>query len=450
MLAQLHRKLPTFWIVWVVALFLAGAPLTAEESEMGWTQWRGPNGQGHSTVKHLPSEWSETSNVRWKTELPGRGWSSPVILDGEIWVTAAIETETSEAEAKKRLEGNTGGQPVTLLDKVVFYAIGVDAKSGQLLHNIELMTEEDPQWVHRLNSFASPTPVIEKGRLYCHFGTFGTSRVDTTKGEVLWRNRELPLMHENGPGSSPILWKDKIIFHGDGSDVQFVAALQKDTGKVAWKVERSGEMNKNPQLKKAYATPAIATSNGKDQVISPGADWLYSYDPESGKELWKLPYETLGFSNVPPPLIGEGMIYLTTSFMRAQMLGIRHDGKSPPEIVWRYKKNVPTTPAPIAVGDRIYFSSDQGGMVTCIDAKNGVEVWKERIQSGHYSAAPVYADGKIYFFCRDGVTTVIKPGDQLEVVGKSKLDGKIFASAALADESLFLRTDGALYRIAAP
>ena len=177
--------------------------------------------------------------------------------------------------------------------------------------------------VHEINTYASPTPIIEEGRLYCHFGSYGTACVDTSSAKVLWQNQDLKVMHENGPGSTPVLWKDRVIFHMDGSDQQFIAALDKKTGKLAWKTPRSGEMNKNPQLKKAYGTPLVLKIDGKEHVVSPAADWLYGYDPASGKELWKLNYGILGFSNVPRPVAGHGMIYLSTSFMRAQILAIR-------------------------------------------------------------------------------------------------------------------------------
>lgn len=434
--------------VWALAALhpLAG-PAHAEAPH--WTHWRGANVQGHAAaeITGLPATWSESENVAWKTPLPGRGWSSPVVWGRQVWMTAALETEASEEKAKARLEANTGGQPLTLLDKVVFLALCVDAVSGRLLHNITLMTESDPQWAHQLNSYASPTPAIEDGRLYCHFGTFGSACVDTSSGEVLWTNRELQLMHENGPGSSPILWQDKLIFHGDGSDVQFVAALDKATGKVAWKTGRSGEMNSNPQLKKAYATPVIAGYGGRPQLISPAADWLYGYDPGSGRELWKLNYGTLGFSNVAPPILGKDMLFLSTGFLKAEMLGIRHDGSAAPEIAWRYTRNVPTTPAPVLVGQELYFTSDQGGLLTCLDAETGTDIYRERIASGNYSASPLHADGKLYFFSREGDATIVRPGQTFEVLGKAALDGRIFATPAVVPGALLLRTDAALYRL---
>ena len=410
-----------------------------------WPQWRGVEGQGHSIDENLPVEWSEEKNIAWKISTSGRGWSSPVILNDQIWFTSAEEILASEEEAKKRLKENTGSQPLTLLKSSRFFAICIDKKSGKIIHDIELFTVNEPQWVHRFNSYASPTPIIEKGRIYCHFGTYGTACVDTKSGEVLWRNLELKCMHENGPASCPVIYGDSIIFHMDGSDVQFVAALKKDNGSLKWKTSRSGKMHDNPQLKKGYSTPIIIKRNGEDELISPGANWLYSYDPKNGKENWKVDYEVLGFSNVARPVSGDGMIYLATCFMRSQMLGVSVGVD--PKIVWRYRKGVPNTPSPLFSNGLLYFVGDSGGLVTCLDAKSGELVWSERIASGKYWASPFIANGKIYFHNEDGVTTVIEDGRNFKLVSKNKVDGKLMSSAAVSEGAIFMRSDTALYKI---
>ena len=428
-------------------LLLASLQLCTPATANDWPQWRGPAGQGHGDASNLPTEWNSEKNVSWKTELPGRGWSSPVIQGDQVWVTAAHEKLASKEDAAKRLKANTGGQPLTVLEKVSLHAVCLDRKSGKILHDIEVLKKEEPQWIHQLNSYASPTPIIEEGRLYCHFGSYGTACVDTSTAKVLWQNQDLRVMHENGPGSTPVLWKDRVIFHMDGSDKQFIAALDKKTGKLAWKTERSGEMNKNPQLKKSYGTPLMLKIAGKEHVVSPAADWLYGYDPASGKELWKLSYGILGFSNVPRPVAGHGMIFLSTSFMRAQILAIRYDKSANPSISWRHKRSVPKTSSPILVGKELYFVSDAGGVVTCLDAFTGKVHWQERIK-GNHSSSPTYADGKLYFHSREGVTTVIKPGkDKLDVLANNQLPGQHMSSLAISGSALFLRTDKALYRI---
>jgi len=416
-----------------------------------WPQFRGPEGQGHTTAKGLPLSWSETENIVWKTPLVGKGWSSPVIEGNQIWMTAAIESPVTPEERKKRLEGNTTGDPtLVVVGQLSLRALCVDLASGKLLHDIELMSEDQPDPIHSLNSFASPTPVIERGRLYCHFGTNGTACLDTATQKVLWTNRKLKIKHENGPGSSPVLWGDLLIVHCDGSDLQYLAALDKSTGDLAWKTERTGKMNSNPQLKKAYGTPLIVDVAGKPTVLSPAADWLYAYDPASGAEQWKVPYGALGFSIVPRPVAGHGMLFMCTSFMQSELLAIRYDGqgeKKEPHIVWRYAKQAPQMPSPVLVGDEIYVVSDKG-VASCLDAKTGTVHWTERL-GGNFCASPLAADGRIYFSNRDGLTTVIEPGKTFKPLAKNDLKEGIMASPAAIDGALIVRTDKALYRLGA-
>lgn len=434
---MISKHLPCVW-----ALALLALPLVAQEPE--WPQFRGPGGQGHSSAVGVPTAWSENENIVWKAPLPGRGWSSPVIAGNQIWLTSAIETPLTEAEKAERLKGNTGNQPLTVSGPLSLRAICVARNSGAIVHNVELLIESRPQPAHSMNSFASPTPVLEGGRLYCHFGAYGSACVDTTTGKVLWTNRELVINHENGPGSSPVLWKDFLIFHCDGSDQQFIVALDKNTGRVAWKTPRTGKMNDNPQLKKAYGTPLIVDVAGQPQLFSPAADWLYGYDPATGRELWKMPYEMLGFSIVPRPVVGHGMLYMSTSFMQPQLLAVKYDGGEP-TIAWRYAKQAPTMPSPLLVGERLYMVSERG-VATCLNALTGELVWTERLK-GNFAASPLYADGKIHCCNRDGETIVLKPGDKYELLALNKLDGQILASPAAVKDALYLRTDQALYRI---
>ncbi len=411
-----------------------------------WPEWRGPGGQGHASGSGLPVRWSETQNIVWKTPIPGRGWSSPVIAGNEIWLTTAVETAASAEDAARRLKANTGDQPLTLLEKVEYRAICVNRDSGKVTRDIALFTEREPQWVHKLNSYASPTPVIEPARLYAHFGASGTVCLDTKSGKVLWRNSDLKIQHENGPGSSPILWRNLLIVHMDGSDHQYVVALDKQTGKVAWKTDRTGKMHENPQLKKSYATPLVLDVDGQEELISPAANWLYAYDPASGRELWKLEFGTLGFSLSSRPVVGHGMIYLSTGFMRPELLAIHYGGGKQPTIAWRYAKGVPTMSSPLLVGDELYFASDSGGMLTCLDAKSGKEHYRERL-GGEHSASPLYADGRIYVPARNGVASVIEPGTSFKLIAKNELPGQHMASYAIAGRAIFLRTDTLLYRI---
>jgi outer membrane protein assembly factor BamB len=429
-----------------LALFLPLAVASlAHAASPEWPQWRGPDGQGHSAAKNLPVTWSEQENIAWKTEIPGRGWSSPVIAGNEIWMTTGVESPISDEDKKRRIASNTGDQPLTVSGPLSMRAVCVDVRSGKILADLELMTEPEPDWTHSLNTFASPTPVLEAGRLYCHFGTHGTACLDTANRKVLWTNRDIRIRHENGAGSSPVLWEDKLIFHADGSEAQAIMALDKRTGKVAWRTERSGKMNANPQLKKAYGTPLVVEVAGKPVVVSPGADWLYGYEPEMGKELWKVPYGKLGFSIVPRPVAGKGMIYMCTSFMQSELLAIKLNGEAEPTIAWQFGKQVPTMPSPLLVGDELYLVSDKG-VATCLDAETGKVHWTQRLP-GNFCASPLFADGKIYCCNRDGQTVVLAPGTEFKQLAVNPLDGTLMASPAAVGEALYLRSDKALYRI---
>jgi len=429
----------------VVVLLAAGAAAVAVADS--WPQWRGREGQGHSAdAGDLPVTWSESENVAWKTPLPGRGWSSPVLDESHVWLTTAVETAADEAETAERLAATKNSQPVEVARAVTMRALAVDRASGALVHDVELFTVEKPQPIHKLNSFASPSPVLAGGRLYCHFGDYGTACLDTATVKVSWVNRDLRLDHMNGPGSTPVLWRDRLVITCDGSDVQFIAALDTATGAVAWKTPRSGRLNDNPDLKKAYGTPLVLPVGGRDVVVSPGADWVYGYDPETGAELWRASYGVLGFSVVPRPVAAHGLVFLSTSFTKPEMLAIRPGGAGvEPEIVWRQARGAPSMPSPLVVGDELYVVSDKG-IATCLDAKTGDVVWSERL-GGNFSSSPLFADGRIYVGNRDGATSVIKPGRKFDLVATNQLDGQIFATPAAVGRAIYLRTDEALYRL---
>jgi hypothetical protein len=322
----------------------------------------------------------------------------------------------------------------------------VDRNSGKILRDVRLFSVQEPQWVHELNSYASPTPVVEEGRSYFHFGTFGTACLDSRSGKILWTNTSLRIMHENGPGSSPILWKNLLIFHLDGSDSQSVAALDTATGRLVWRTSRSGELADNPQLKKSYATPAILKLGGVDQLVSQGADWLYGYEPSTGRELWKIRYGQLGFSLSSRAVFGGGTVYLSTGFMKPEVQAIQLDAQPQPIHRWKYSKGAPTMPSLLLVGEELYFVSDSGGFFTCLDARTGAEQFRERL-GGNHNASPLYAGGRIYLPSREGSVMVVEPGRQFHPIATNTLAGKIMATPAVVGNSIFIRTDRSLYRI---
>ena len=397
-----------------------------------WPQWRGPDGQGHATAaRDLPVRWSETENIAWKTPLPGRGWSSPVLDEERIWLTTAVEPADKSSRA------------------VRFHALCVARASGRLLHDVQLFVIDDPQPVHGLNSYASPSPVLAGGRVFCHFGDYGTACLDAATAAILWSNRDHRLDHQNGPGSTPIVWRDLLIFHCDGRDSQAIVALDTRTGAQAWKTPRTGALPGQPDLKKAYGTPLVLTIDGRDLLVSPAADWVYGYDPATGRELWKKSYGVQGFSVVPRPVFGHGLLFMSTSFMQPELLALRiGPGTAAPEIVWREKKGAPTMPSPLVVGDEVYMVSEKG-VATCLDVRTGRVHWSERL-GGNFSSSPLFAAGHVYVGNREGETFVFRPGTTFALEATNRLPGSIMATPAAVDRAVYLRTDAALYRIEAP
>ena len=246
---------------WVFGIALFGLAVLQLQAGDDWPQWRGPQGQGHASATHLPSEWSAEKNLVWHRQLPGRGWSSPVVTGDQIWLTTAVETAATPEEIQ-RLKELPGGQTLNVSGSVSLRAQCIDFKTGELLHDIEVFNEYEPQPIHSLNSYASPSPIVDQGKLFCHFGAHGTACLDIESGKVLWTQKGIKLKHENGPGSTPVLWKNRLVIQCDGSDRQSILALDTDTGEIAWETPRSGELHENPQFKKAYGTPSSWTSNG--------------------------------------------------------------------------------------------------------------------------------------------------------------------------------------------
>lgn len=382
-----------------------------------WPQFRGPSGQGVSTETNLPLTWSETKNVRWKTAIPGRGWSSPVIQGDRLWLTTATEDGKS------------------------LRAIAVDINTGSIQQNLEVFRLKSTKLMNNKNSFASPTPVIEGDRIYLHFGAYGTACI-TQAGEIVWKTKLEYDNGQHGPGGSPIVYEDLLIVSCDGLDVQFVVALDKATGKVRWKKTREGYQ--------AYTTPLVVKLPEGDQVISPGAFQSIAYEPRTGKEIWRVKYAE-GFSNVPRPVFGHGLVFICTGFQEPSLLAVQPDGKgdvTKSKIVWRIDRAIPRTPSPLLVGNELYIVTDNG-IATCIDAKTGEELWRARV-GGNHSASPVFADGKIYFLSEEGESAVIAPGRKLNHLATNQLDGPTLASIAVSHSSLFIRSATHLYRISNP
>jgi outer membrane protein assembly factor BamB len=436
------------WMFAIVSVCAAFSVSVSASDE--WPEYRGRDGQGHSDAKGLPVTWSETQNVAWKMTIPGKGWSSPVVSGDEIWVTTAIEATQPEAgtpPTKDDFKSKKPG-PGTLISPkpLSLRAVCVDLNKGTITKNVEALFIEQPGNIHRRNGYASPSPIIENGKLYVHFGTYGTACISTADSKVLWRNKELRWEHENGPGSTPVLSKDKILLCCDGSDVQFMAALKKDTGEIAWKTPRSTVITKGGDQRKAYGTPLVASIDGKDQVITPAADSLYSYDVETGKELWKIKYN--GYSNVARPIYDGKLIYFSTGFDTPEFWAIKPTGTGElgaDKVVWKEKVQAARQASPLLSGTRLYMFSDSG-VVRCLDAATAKEFWRQKI-GGDGAASPIVADGKVYFFDAMEGATVVEDSDTYKLLASNKLDDGFMASPAVVGKSLILRTKQSLYRV---
>jgi len=435
-------------ILIIVTGLCGSVSINSLRGEDEWPQFRGPGGQGHSNAEGLPLTWSESEHIKWKTDIPGEGHSSPVISGNQLWLTTAITRKLTPEEQEQRLSTIKNPQGLEIVGELTLQAIQLNVETGAIEQSIDLFQIEQPEPKHALNSYASPTPVISGDRVFCHFGTYGTAGIDRKTGRVLWKNDALKLEHQNGPGSSPVVWNDRVIIHLDGTDTQSIVALDASTGEVIWQVNRSGEMDSTPELRKAYGTPLIVELNDRPLVISPAANWVYGYDARDGREIWKAFYGKLGFSTVPRPVISGDTVYVATSYMQSRLLAVKFTGEgdvSASHINWMSDKQIPQKPSLIALDGRLYFVSDNG-IVRSLKSESGEEVWFERLP-GNYSASPLEAEGRVYFFNQDGVCTVLEAGDTFRQVAQNKLDSGFMASPAVSGKALFLRTATSVYRI---
>jgi outer membrane protein assembly factor BamB len=398
---------------------LAGTPLHAED----WPEFRGPTAQGVSQTDNLPTQWSATKNVAWKRQIPGLGWSSPVIAAGKIYLTTAAPVDNSKDLSLR--------------------VLCLDAGDGKVLWNVEVFrpdNKKSPQ-IHSKNSHASPTPIVTPDRLYVHFGHEGTACLDLT-GKVLWRYRD-PYPPVHGAGGSPVLVDGFLVFSTDGLRERVVVALKADTGKVAWKTPRPGK----PVKHFSFSTPLVIEVNGKKQIVSPSSDVVCAYDPATGKEIWHANYA--GYSVIPRPVFGHGLVYVVTGYDAPGMIAVRPDGTgdvTDTHVKWSLTNNAPHTPSVLLAGDELYMVSDRG-IASCLDAKTGEVHWSKRLPGKGYSASPILAGGKVYFLSEDGVGTVIKAGKAFEQVANNPLGEKTLASYAVADGALFIRSARHLWKI---
>ncbi len=403
---------------------LAALTFHTAAAETEWPQFRGPTGQGISAATGLPLEWNANKNVAWKVAIPGRGWSSPIISRGRIYLTSAIVDPAGET---------------------TLHALAADAADGRIVWDTEIFhpDAEGTAAMHRKNTLASPTPLIAGDRIYVHFGHLGTAALDLT-GKVVWRQTELKYPPTHGTGGSPVLIDDALIFSCDAQRDPFVVALDAATGAVRWKTPRNSPAKKQF----SFCTPLVIQNDGATQVISPGSGFVGAYDPKDGRELWRVGYGE-GYSVVPRPVFAHGLLFLSSGFDAAVFHAIKPAGATgdatATAIAWTQRKAAPHTPSAVVVGDEVYFVSD-AGIATCADARTGDVRWSERL-GGNFSASPIAAEGRLYFQNEAGIGYVVKAARTFELLATNDLGEKTLASPAAIDGALFIRSEGSLQKI---
>ncbi len=409
-----------------VAIFAFLLPQLAFPAS-NWPDWRGPTSDGHSTATGLPLKWSETENIVWKTAIHDHGHSSPVVWGDQVWVTTATK------------RGET------------LYAVCVDFNSGEIIHDIPVFKPEKPQRIHGNNTYATPSPVIEDGRVYVHYGTFGTACIDTKTGDILWTRTDLNCEHIQGPASSPFLYKDLLIVHLEGVDVQFIAALDKKTGDTVWRYDRPRDLYesmKTTVYRKAYHTPVIVTVDGKDQLISNGALMVTGHEPLSGEVIWQVRY--FEDNSIARVVSGDGVFFVNSGGPpnRSQLWAIRHGGKgdvTDTHVIWKMTKDAPLESSPLLAGGLLYNVNDKGVLI-CTEPKTGEEIWREDLDE-RFGASPLFANGRIYVSSKKGKTTVFKPGRSFKPLAENQIDDELWTSPAVSGKSILLRSKTHLYRI---
>jgi outer membrane protein assembly factor BamB len=414
-----------------LSLTLVGLLAFTTTKNNDWTHFRGSNLDGIANVESCPVRWSPDSTIVWQTKIHGQGWSSPVVMDDQIWMTTATE------------------------DGKEMFAVCVDFISGEILHDIRLFEPDTIFRKHEINSYATPTPCIEQERVYVHFGTYGTACLNTDDGQLLWKRTDLKCLHVQGPGASPIIYKDLLILHLEGTDRQLIYALNKKTGETIWETERPQEVydRLEPIGKKAYITPIIINVQGKDLMISNGSAMCAAYDPMTGEEIWRI---IRGVdSTIAMPFTDGKTVYFHTGFEEsadnkkfAELMAVNPDGRgdiAATNIKWKLETPILQLSTPV-IKDGFIYNIDTKSMMMCLDADTGVTLWEKRLR-GKYNSSPIIAAGHVYFSSTNGETTVVKEGPELEIVSENELEGEIWTSPAVVRNSLIIRTSEYLYRI---
>ncbi len=440
--------LTVFLIVCLIVVCLTVAPIQARGED--WPQFRGPFGDGRSEATQLPTTWGGILEPPvWETQVPGSGWSSPIVIGDGVWVTSAEQTaREAEANAKQLADHKYGAEEFQADAHVALLAIEVNLADGKIRRRLNLLEIDDPPPIHVVNSYASPTPVSDGERIYCHFGSLGTVCVEMRSGTPVWETR-FQVDEITGPAASPVICGERLILVRDGCDQQYLVALDKMTGKVVWKRSRPAIDVADDKLRRGFSTPLVVNASGRTQIISPTAQWVVSYDPETGEELWRARLGD-GHAVVPAPVYSEGLVFVCSGYPTPKLAAIRVDGRgdvTASHVAWTYDRQVPLIASPVVHGSEIYFVSNLG-IATCLDTTSGKPLWQHRL-SGNYAASPLAADQKLYFTSTEGVTTVVRPGREYAELACNHLFGETMSSLAVAGDSLLIRTSSSLARVRA-
>ncbi len=431
-----------------LSVFLLALPLGAADS---WPQFRGPQSTGVADDPALPETWSATRNVVWKTEIPGNGWSSPVVWGDRIFLTSVISTVAPEAPKKGLyFGGNREGIPA---DEHRWMVYAVDWKTGKIVWEREVHRGSPRSSLHLKNTYASETPVTDGERVYAYFGNLGLFVFDMD-GKPVWSEHWGPFRTRYGWGTaaSPVLHKERIYVVNDNDDQSFLAALDKRTGKQIWRVERDEASN--------WSTPFIWENEKRTEIITSGTRKVRAYDLD-GKVLWELG----GMSSIviPTPFAQHGLLYLASGYVGDNVrpvfavrpsargdISLKESENANEYIAWYQRQAGPYNPSPLVYGDFYYTLLDRG-MMTCHEARTGREIYgKQRIdpETTAFTASPWAYNGKIFALSEDGDTFVMQSGAEFKVLGKNPLDEMCMATPAIARGSLIIRTASKLYRIA--
>jgi outer membrane protein assembly factor BamB len=400
--------------------------------DRNWTSFRGTNMNGIAEGENIPLKW-DTPVIKWKTEIHDKGYSSPVVYNDQIWVTS--------------------GKP----DGKELYAVCIDFKTGKTIYDIKVFSPDEVEGRNSVNTYATPTSCVEKGFVYVHYGNLGTACINTSNGSIVWKRTDLKCKNIHGPGSSPVIYKNLIILHFDGSDERYIIALDKSNGKTIWKSDRpAGPYEPLTAVGKlAYITPIIINVKGRDMLISNGSAICQAFDPNTGQEIWRVVYGAE--TTISMPFTEKGVLYWYTGFMvdkdglnYSYLLAVNPDGKGDitgSNIIWK-KLDKPTDNQMLSplIRDGLIYTVTPLNTMMCIDAENGKEIWSKHVTS-NYNASPLYINGNVWFFSIKGEVLVLKAGRKYEVVSQNTMDSGIWATPAILRNSMIMRTQNYLYRI---